>query len=100
MERKTQWSPWTLQAPPVCKHLEHKMQTQNGQGCHWELLPYDNGRWKCELDKINTSMLKKISKAYWPLFVHLPLSHKQNYFLSLMYTIMLMPQIYPILHSH
>ena len=27
MERKTQGSPWVLQEPLVCKHLELKMQT-------------------------------------------------------------------------
>jgi len=56
MESKTQWSPWALQVPPICKQLEPRLNKV-------VIEDYNNNEWKCELDEPNTIIVKFFSKV-------------------------------------
>jgi hypothetical protein len=62
--RKTQGSPWALQAHPICKHLKPKMQSLTKmntvviEGCYLMTIMAE----KRELDETNTYFVKISSK--------------------------------------
>ena len=84
---------------------------KNGQVSHWQLFPYDNNGWKCELNETNTSIIKKISKSQGPIFHIYPIlkinnslskcTHYKNNNTSFLYILcILIPQIIPLLHPY
>ena len=59
MERKTQGTPWALQVPLACPRTQMQSVTRMAkQVIIWGLLAYDNNELKCELDEINTFIIK------------------------------------------
>ena len=59
---------YTIHEPPIFKNLNSKCNSnKNKEASHWGLLPYDNNKWKYELNEINTSLFKFSSKPQGPL---------------------------------
>ena len=65
MESQAQGSPWALQEPLVCNHLDPQNEKPNksGEGNHWGLLPYDNIKRNHEMDETNSSIVRYFSKT-------------------------------------